>query len=268
MVQGQPGGRGGATLNSNLPTETGAARHHDPLHVRILDNYPGIRAFIASAHTVLPLPLSRWAYRLGRALVFRDPRREGFEQAMFQVVMAGGEGDYLEFGVHRGVSVVLAHDLAQHLGLRRMRFFAFDSFEGLPEGEGTKFFAGRFRFPVDRFLRYIARAGVDLARVFPVQGWFSDTLTPRFVQEYRLERIAIAHVDCDLYASTRDVLAFLETRLSPGSVVIFDDWYAYDDEADPSQFGEQRALAESSLRDRLELLYDLPGVHRIFVVRG
>ncbi len=114
---------------------------------------------------------------------------------------------------------------------------------------------------------YGAKAGVDLGRVMLIRGWFAETLTPPLAGQLAVRRIAVAHVDCDLYLSAREVFAWLEGRVSPGTVVILDDWYAYDGESDPAMHGEQRALAESPLQGRLEVLYDRPGVHRILVVR-
>jgi O-methyltransferase len=48
-------------------------------------------------------------------------------------------------------------------------------------------------------------------------------------------------VDCDLYASARLVLDFVEPLLADGSIVLFDDWNVY--QRDPNK-GERRAFAE------------------------
>src|ERR1700674_2427708 len=75
------------------------------------------------------------------------------------------EGDYLEFGVYQGRSFAAAyHAIAYHRRQRasldidspeykrwkecRPRFFAFDSFEGIPAGDGdldVDFFPGAYR---------------------------------------------------------------------------------------------------------------------------
>ena len=47
------------------------------------------------------------------------------------------EGDYLEFGTYQGRSLASAHHIAQLYGLKNMRFYAFDSFQGLPEIQGV-----------------------------------------------------------------------------------------------------------------------------------
>ncbi|TSC69208.1 MAG: methyltransferase [Parcubacteria group bacterium Gr01-1014_66] len=45
-------------------------------------------------------------------------------------------GDYLEFGVDKGKSFIVAYHMAQRYGMNNMQFYAFDSFEGLPEIAG------------------------------------------------------------------------------------------------------------------------------------
>ena len=56
-------------------------------------------------------------------------------------------------------------------------------------------------------------------------GWFADTL-PRYFAAHP-GPIRLLHVDCDLYSSTREVLAAANGRLVAGSVVVFDDLLGY-----------------------------------------
>ena len=46
------------------------------------------------------------------------------------------EGDYWEFGCHRGRTFRMALTEARHHNLTEMRFLAFDSFKGIPENSG------------------------------------------------------------------------------------------------------------------------------------
>ena len=54
-------------------------------------------------------------------------------------------------------------------------------------------------------------------------------------------QVAIAWVDCDLYASTVPVLDFLTDRLAQGAILLFDDWFCF--KGDPT-VGEAKACAE------------------------
>jgi hypothetical protein len=233
---------------------------------RLLDPFPRMRALLACAHMALPHPLSRWAYTCGR-LQFPDPRRAGFDLALNEAARRGG-GAYLEFGVHRGASLLLAQQSASRAGLASMRCVVFDSFKGLPDAETATFWRGRFAFSEERFRRWFDRAGGDLSSVEVVSGWFAETLTAERAAELRLGRIAVAHIDCDLYESSLEVLRWLEPLVSEGTVLILDDWHAYDDDAEPGAHGVQRALAESALRDRLNVIDEHPGLPRIAVVRA
>lgn len=60
-------------------------------------------------------------------------------------------GDYLEFGVFKGYTFWHAQKTASQLGFDHMRFFGFDSFNGLPEitqpdqTRHNEFYQGQFR---------------------------------------------------------------------------------------------------------------------------
>ena len=63
------------------------------------------------------------------------------------------------------------------------------------------------------------------ANVTLVPGWFDDTL-PDFAKAHD-EPVAFAHLDCDLYSSTRTVLRGLGRRIRPGSILVFDEYFNY-----------------------------------------
>src|SRR5204863_3721987 len=69
----------------------------------------------------------------------------------------------------------------------------------------------------------------------------SDTLSLENQSISALKAVAIAWIDCDLYESTKPVLEFLAERLSPGSVICFDDWFNIKGRPD---CGEQKACEE------------------------
>lgn len=191
--------------------------------------------------------------------------------------LAGAQvpGDYLEFGVYGGATFRHAYEVLSS-SFRGMRFFAFDSFEGLPEPSGIDAldgYTGNFRkseFACSReeFTGNLASAGVDMSRVVTVEGWFAETLAPGKSGALGVDKAAFAWVDCDLYESTVPVLDFLTPRLSVGSVVVFDDWRCYRNNPD---HGEQRACREWLARNPAMRLNELLsfGWHGIaFTVAG
>ena len=153
-------------------------------------------------------------------------------------------GDYLEFGCYKGDSIIAAFHSAA-VRMPWMRFFAFDSFEGLPEpcgvDNGGPFWKNQFSCNKDDFINNLKSAGVDLTRVICVSGWFDKTLTPELKKDKSLTIASIVYIDCDLYQSCVPVLEFITDIVETGSVIMFDDWFSF--KADPEK-GVQRAFAE------------------------
>jgi len=179
------------------------------------------------------------------------PDEEVLEKAMRFVSHNKVDGDYLEFGVWKGRSFVRAYNIWKHLffgkgELKPMKFYAFDSFEGLPEiraqedqsGEFTK---GQYFYSEEDFRKSVEGAGVDLNRVRIVKGWFDEILNDETKKKLPLKRAAIIFIDCDLYESTVPVLDFITDYVTDGTVLIFDDWFCF--RGSPER-GEQKAFLE------------------------
>ena len=164
--------------------------------------------------------------RIGNSKIF------SFLRAWHYLDGAGVRGDYLEFGVFEGLGFRLALRAAAKVlgtaGPFRPRFFAFDSFAGLPatdpERDAEVFEEGDYsaaRKNFDRFTRGAARHW----DVHVVTGFFSDSLTPELREQHDLRRAAFVTIDCDLYPSTEQALDFLTPILQTGTVIYFDDWF-------------------------------------------
>lgn len=158
---------------------------------------------------------------------------------------SGVEGDYLEFGVWKGRSFSKAFNIWKYFFVRKghlknLRFFAFDSFEGLPDSSG-EFQKGQYYCTEENFLSNIKNNGVDMGRVGIIPGWFDRSLTEETKKKHHLERVSVAFIDCDLYESTIPVLNFLTDIVVDGTILIFDDWFCF--KGDPNK-GEQRAFRE------------------------
>lgn len=192
----------------------------------------------------------RGVYNKLEQIEYRSINRRFYaiEQITEYLIGAQMPGHYVEFGVYQGTTFTHAFkNMSPHF--KKMRFIAFDSFEGLPNPKGidilsgysSHFYEGQFSYSKEDFLKRIKRNGVDVEKVLAVKGWFDKTLLLEKSQEYGLDKIAVAWIDCDLYESTVPVLKFLTNYLSVGSVIVFDDWRCYRNHPD---FGEQRAFKE------------------------
>ncbi len=179
-----------------------------------------------------------------------EPVNQLFFDVTNSIVVNQVQGDYLEFGVYSGNSFIKIYHLFHTLWdryqslarlngdeyderfLSRMRFFAFDSFEGLPGSEfddtPSHFMKkGTYSKSVEYFLANLEKKNVDNTKVVVVPGWFNDTLTEGIKITNNLSRASLIFIDCDLYESTVPVLSFITDLIQDGTVVIFDDYFRY-----------------------------------------
>ncbi len=172
------------------------------------------------------------------------------------------EGDYLEFGVYLGGSFVTANHAFETFRKqlaafgqipylsREMRYFAFDSFQGLPKPSGKD---GSGKTPQHwrdgtvnsggsgNFVNVLKENGVELSKVCIVEGWYDTALFADAQVKHGLRKAAMVHIDCDFFESTVPVLEFVTGLLQDGTVLVFDDWFRYKND---TKLGEQGACNE------------------------
>jgi hypothetical protein len=124
------------------------------------------------------------------------------------------DGMVAEFGVYKGTSLT---QIAKFFPDRTVH--GFDSFVGLPQAwGGTSKGAGAF--DVGAKPPQLSVSNVE----FHV-GWFNDTV-PVFAQKYS-GPFAFAHLDADLYSSTKTVFDNLGDWFVAGTIVVFDEYFGY-----------------------------------------
>lgn len=158
----------------------------------------------------------------------------------------GVEGDYFEFGVWRGKTFGYARTMARRYRCGPLRFRAFDSFQGLPAvdaGDYEVWHEGQFACSRAEFEVILRRMGFRTEEYEIVEGFYEHSLNASLAETLRNQgiRARVVYIDCDLYESTRDVLAFLVPFLQDGTVICFDDFYNY--RGRPG-CGEQKAFQE------------------------
>jgi O-methyltransferase len=137
-------------------------------------------------------------------------------------------GCIVECGVWKGGMIA---GIAEVIGPERS-YFLFDSFEGLPnakEVDGKKAFKWQNNNLVAncRTEEYFAYESMRLsgARKFTVtKGWFNNTLPGYDFGD----SIAILRLDADWYNSTMECLNALYEKVTPGGLIVVDDYYAWD----------------------------------------
>lgn len=120
-------------------------------------------------------------------------------------------GDFVEVGVYKGGTAAALAGVAREQG---RRIFLFDTFKGIPHANAAidHHRVGDF---ADTSLQAVQSAIPDA--VFKA-GTFPKTL------DGDVKQIALAHVDCDQYASVKACCKHLAPLMVPGGVMVFDDY--------------------------------------------
>jgi len=154
-------------------------------------------------------------------------RLDSLQQCLEQVVSQKIPGDFMECGVWRGgACIFMAGFLVAH-GMTDRKVFVADSFDGLPESRMEADLALDLRknhYPelavdLKTVKENFSLYGLLLPNIEFLKGWFKDTLPHAPV-----DRLAVLRLDGDLYESTMDALTNLYDRVSPGGIVIVDDY--------------------------------------------
>lgn len=150
------------------------------------------------------------------------------------------EGDIVECGVSIGHGALLFLLLSEYLGVERT-YYGFDSFEGFPDPsaeDGATPITGKdfWATPPETVLRVLRDGRVPdriiRDRVRLVKGFFDKTLA-----SYE-GRIALLHLDGDLYESYKVPLAAFYDKVAKGGIIMFDEY------ADPRWRGARKAIDE------------------------
>jgi O-methyltransferase len=144
-------------------------------------------------------------------------------------------GDVTEFGCYVGTTSVY---LAERLMKTGRTLWLYDSFEGLPlkttedqSPAGEQFVTGELLATKKQLIKNLTQAHVPMPKI--TKGWFNE-----LSEEQVPAQIAFAFLDGDYYHSIKDPLKLIWSRLSPGAIVVVDD---YANEALP---GAARAVNE------------------------
>ncbi|HEY4343982.1 MAG TPA: TylF/MycF/NovP-related O-methyltransferase [Parvibaculum sp.] len=182
------------------------------------------------------------AVREARLTYLSPPKLRNLERYLEQIEVDGIEGDCVEFGVALGGSAILISKL---MGPDRS-FTGFDLFGTIPPPSARDAEESHARYEViasgqsagiggDRYYGYEDNLhdkvkghfrafglAADGPHVELVKGLFADT-----VSFDAKKKIAFAHIDCDWYDPVELCLEKTYERLSPGGVVILDDYNDY-----------------------------------------
>lgn len=209
--------------------------------------------------------LSEGAKRVrAERLTYLSPAKLRRLETAAQRAVRAAPGDILEFGVALGGSAVM---LAKIASANVRRFAGFDVFAMIPPPASDKddqkskaryedIAAGRSKgIQGDQYYGYrvdlyadvcstFSRHGleVDSDRIQLIKGLFQDTW-PLF----HSDAIAFAHIDCDWYDPVKYCLDAVAEKLSPGGVIVLDDY---------NDYGGCRTATEEFLASRSDFAFE------------
>lgn len=147
---------------------------------------------------------------------------------LMDLCSAAPEGAFVECGTFRGgsASILARNDEDRDLWL-------FDSWDGFPDTaevdadrRGQHAARGDFSAAFEDVAAFLVqRCRISGTRLHLRAGWFEDTLP---VWKDEIGPIALLHIDCDLYSSTRTCLSQLFDHVVEGGVVVVDDYGDWD----------------------------------------
>lgn len=161
---------------------------------------------IAEAHAGL-LPAPNWHWNLQTVLWAVQRCRDV-------------PGDYIELGVFKGHTTLFCAEYVEFADWPK-RWLLYDTFEGIPEDQqapgwksiNEKIYVGAYSYEeVQARFAHIPAIEVIKGRV------------PEVLAEGAPERIAFMHIDLNNAAAEIAALELLFARLSPGGVIVFDDY--------------------------------------------
>jgi hypothetical protein len=160
-----------------------------------------------------------------------------------KVVEESVPGDFAELGVYKGNSAKILHSIAEANG---RRIYLFDTFAGFTAEETVNASPNVVAAFKDTSLEAVQQFIGDKGATF-VPGKFPDSLT----SDVKLEKLALVHIDCDLYEPMKAGLNYFYDKVSSGGLFVLHDY------ASGHWPGIRRAIDEF-LDDKPERLIVMP----------
>lgn len=162
----------------------------------------------------------------------------------------GVEGDILELGIFRGGTTTLMAKFLKKINSKK-KIYACDAFIGLPYDDRFSSRKGGKGWLSDTS-EQIAREKFEKFgvsnKIEIVKGLFEETLYQKLADK----KFSFILVDCDLYDATKYSLKYAYPRLSTNGIVMFDDYYRFDNDNEPPS-GETKAVDEFCAENEIDL---------------
>ena len=150
---------------------------------------------------------------------------EMIQNAVIDIERRNIRGDFIEAGIWRGGAIIFMRALVKAYDIGQRQIIAADSFEGIPQNvtfrhDPVDTWQDRWSASLEEVQGNIKRVGLLDDRIEFLPGFFADSLGAMANRNFALVRL-----DSDSYESVMTSLEHLYPRLSPGGIVIIDDWH-------------------------------------------
>src|SRR5579885_3209404 len=203
--------------------------------VRLKETFAG-----AAGRVLRHVPISLWPATVSRFTGVLAPRavvphdeRSSRGGANINILLelldrtAELDGDIAECGVWRGRSLIAMGLYVTQKNLTKT-IWGFDSFQGFDDAVAQDIALGGEQVAVKRFHgfddtsfslvnRKATVFGIRNMRIVP--GYFKESLATCEARSF-----SFVHLDCDLYESYAECLAFFYPRMCPGGIILFDEY--------------------------------------------
>ena len=186
-----------------------------------------------------------------RGNVNRNDRFSALYRAWGHIFSNNMYGDYVEFGVYRGDSLIFslqAHSefmkwlnnqkksdeewrkkVSKKTPLNKLpQFHCLDTFDGMPDNneQEIQFHSQSFTTSLDLVKRKVSKKNSLGIQINFYKGYFKDN---GIILKNKLKgrKIVIANIDCDLKESTTDALKIISDFIDVGTIILFDDYNAF-----------------------------------------
>jgi O-methyltransferase len=163
------------------------------------------------------------------------------------------DGDILEVGVWRGGTGCIMAARAQMIG-RTCNVFLCDTFKGVVKAGANDGYVGGEHADTDIGIVNQLLTDAHVHNCIILTGIFPDETGPAIASR----RFSLCHIDVDVYRSALEVFEWVWPRMSPGGVVVFDDY--------GTEGCEGMTILAHELRTRQDLVFihNING-HAIFI---
>ena len=200
--------------------------------------------------------ITRKIKRYLRSKILYNNSEKSLRNIMGMIKDNGTTGDYLEFGVYKGASMNHAMQMAEEMQIKDIKFYGFDSFEGMPKNkEGGTIKEGDYSADIADVYSFLDWQGYDYD-YFLVRGWFNQVAMLKEIKD-----VAVVNIDCDFYESTLDVLRLIKPLLKTGMIIRFDDWFLFQNGGQKKAFTEFRKTIKDFSFEELN-----DGSGKVFIV--